>query len=174
LGNKILQKLLKKVSSIKVKSCNIKDVNSFGMICVIKSIQDYDSLVKIIKMIKAEFKIPNIRILAFYPLKDDPGFLKSRLGLDFFTIYDLNYYALPNKFVVKNFIAEKFDILLDLSELRTIPLRLILFLSKSPFKVGSFSEEKKPFYDLMIESDPKDYFQYVNHVINYLKIFNKK
>ena len=47
-------------------------------------------------------------------------------------------------------------------------------MSNSPFKVGSFSEEKKPFYDLMIETDPKDYFQYVKHVINYLKIFNKK
>ena len=44
---------------------------------------------------------------------------------------------------------------------------------RSPFKVGSYSEEKKPFYDLMIETDPKDYFQYVMHVINYLKIFNK-
>ena len=46
--------------------------------------------------------------------------------------------------------------------------------SNSPFKIGSYSEEKKPFYDLMIETDPKDYFQYVKHVINYLKIFNKK
>ena len=32
----------------------------------------------------------------------------------------------------------------------------------------------EPFYDLMIETDPKDYIQYVKHVINYLKIFNKK
>ena len=47
-------------------------------------------------------------------------------------------------------------------------------MSNSPFKVGSFSQEKKSYYDLMIETDPKDYFQYVKHVINYLKIFNKK
>ena len=50
----------------------------------------------------------------------------------------------------------------------------ITLILLSPFKIGSFSEEKKPFYDLMIETDPKDYFQYVKHVINYLKIFNKK
>ena len=75
---------------------------------------------------------------------------------------------------MKNFISERFDILLDLTEHKIIPLRLILLLSNSPFKVGSYSEEKKSFYDLMIETDPKDYFQYVKHVINYLKIFNKK
>ena len=101
-------------------------------------------------------------------------FLKSRLGLDFFTIYDLNYHAFPKKAVVKNFISERFDILLDLTEIKNIPLRFILHMSNSPFKVGSFSQEKKPYYDLMIETDPKDYFQYVKHVINYLKIFNKK
>ena len=116
-----------------------------GMICVIKNESDYESVVKIIKMIKGEFKIPNIKILAYYPLKDDPEFLKSRLGLDFFTIYDLNYYAFPKKVVVKNFISERFDILLDLTELKNIPLRFILQTSNSPFKVGSFSEKKHLF-----------------------------
>lgn len=173
-GTKVLKKKLKNQSLRSVQSCNVEEANSLGMICVIKDVKDYESVVQIIKLIKSEFKIPNIKILAYYPKKDEPEFLKSRLGLDFFTIYDLNYYALPKKAVVKNFITERFDILLDLTEVETIPLRLILFLSNSPFKVGSFSEEKKPFYDLMIETDPKDYLQYVKHVINYLKIFNKK
>ena len=174
LGSKFIERRLKKEINRKVQSCNVDDANSMGMICVIKNINDYEAVVKIIKMIKKEFEIPNIKILAFYPLKDDPDFLKSRSGLDFFTVYDLNYYALSNKAVVKNFISERFDILLDLTDLKIIPLRLILLLSNSPFKIGSYSEEKKPFYDLMIETDPKDYFQYVKHVINYLKIFNKK
>ena len=78
-----------------------------GMICVIKNESDYQSVVKIIKMIKDEFKIPNIKILAYYPLKDDPEFLKSRLGLDFFTIYDLNYHALPKKSSSKKFYFRK-------------------------------------------------------------------
>jgi len=173
-GEKLLQKLLKKGNDRQVKSCNVEDAKSMGMICVIRNESDYDSVVKIIKMIKVEFKIPNIKILAYYPLKDDPVFLKSRLGLDFFTVYDLNYCALPKKVVVKNFISERFDILLDLTAFRSIPLRLVLFKSNSPFKIGSFSEDRKPFYDLMIETDPKDYFQYVQHVISYLKIFNKK
>ena len=173
LGAKYISRYSKKESLRKVQSCNIDDANSMGMICVIKNIDDYEAVLKIIKMIKNEFNIPKIKILAFYPFKDEPVFLKSRLDLDFFTIYDLNYYALSNKVVVKNFISERFDILLDLTELKIIPLRLILLLSNSPFKIGSYSEEKKQFYDLMLETDPKDYFQYVKHVIEYLKIFNK-
>ena len=93
LGSKFIERRLKKASSRKVQSCNIDDANSMWMICVIKNVNDYEAVVKIIKMIDKEFKIPNIKILAFYPLKDDPGFLKSRLGLDFFTIYDLNYFS---------------------------------------------------------------------------------
>ena len=88
LGEKFLQRLLKKENFRQVSSCNIQDAQSMGMICVIKNESDYQSVVKIIKMIKDEFKIPNIKILAYYPLKDEPQFLKSRLGLDFFTIYD--------------------------------------------------------------------------------------
>ena len=114
LGSKFIERQLKKESFRKVRSCNIDDANSMGMICVIKNVYDYEAVLKINKMIKHEFKIPKIKILAFYPLKDDPGFLKSRLDLDFFTIYDLNYYALSNKVVVKNFISERFDILIDL------------------------------------------------------------
>ncbi len=68
---------------------------------------------------------------------------------------------------------ETFDILIDLTQKRIVPLRLVLLFSKSPFKVGSFSNEKKPFYDLMIETDPADYKEYVNQVTNYLKIFDK-
>ncbi|MDG1237455.1 MAG: hypothetical protein P8N69_00935 [Flavobacteriales bacterium] len=174
LGSKVLERRLKIKNTRNVQSCNIEDAKSMGMLCVIKNENDYESTVQIIKLIKAEYKIPNIKILAFYPLKNDPEFLKSRLGLDFFTIYDLNYYSLPKKNVVKKFMSQRFDILLDLTENVTIPLRLVLLLSKSPFKIGSFSEDKKPYYDLMIETDPKDYLQYVKHVINYLKIFNKK
>ena len=93
LGSKFIERQLKKETLRKVQSCNIDNAISMGMICVIKNIDDYEAVVKIIKMINKEFKIPNIKVLAFYPLKDDPDFLKSRLGLDFFTIYDLNYYA---------------------------------------------------------------------------------
>lgn len=174
IGARVLERRLKKKSKRTMRSCNINDAKSLGMLCVIKNKDDYESIIKIIDNIKSEFTIPKIKILAFYPLKDEPFFLKSRLGLDFFTVHDLNFYAFPNNIVVRNFINESFDIILDLTANKIIPLRLILYFSKSPFKVGSFSNENKPFYDLMIETDPGDYLEYIKQVVNYLKIFNKK
>ena len=120
-----------------------------------------------------EYSIKNLKILAFYPFKDEPFFLKSRLGLDFFSLNELNYYGFPNNSIVRNFMNESFDILIDLTQRRIVPLRVVLLFSKSSFKVGSFSDEKKPFYDLMIETDPSDYKEYVTQVTSYLKIFDK-
>ena len=91
----------------------------------------------------------------------------------FFSLNELNYYGFPNNSIVRNFMNEPFDILIDLTQKRIVPLRLVLLFSKSPFKVGSFSDEKKPFYDLMIETDPSDYKEYVTQVTNYLQIFDK-
>ena len=65
---------------------------------------------------------------------------------------------------------ETFDILTNLTK-ENSSFTFGLLFSKSPFKVGSFSDEKKPFYDLMIETDPADYIEYVNQVTNYLKNF---
>ena len=172
-GERVISKHLKKKSNRTMRSCNIEDAKSMGMLCEIRSKDDYNSLVEIIDFLKKEYAIPNLKILAFYPLKDEPFFLKSRLGLDFFTLEDLNYYGLPNNSIVRNFMNETFDILIDLTQKRIVPLRLVLLFSKSPFKVGSFSNGKKPFYDLMIETDPADYKEYVNQVTNYLKIFDK-
>ena len=173
IGNRVIERRLKKKSSREMRSCNIEHAKSLGMLCVIKNRDDYDAVVKIIDIIKSDFSIPTIKILAFYPLKDEPFFLKSRLGLDFFKVEDLNYYAFPNNIIVRNFINESFDILVDLTANKVIPLRLILHFSNSLFKVGSFSNENKKFYDLMIETDPGDYLEYVKQVFNYLKIFNK-
>ena len=64
LGEKFLQRLINKENIRQISSCNIEDAKSMGMICVIKNESDYQSVVKIIKMIKDEFKILNIKILA--------------------------------------------------------------------------------------------------------------
>ncbi len=174
IGNNVLERLLKKKSSRVMRSCNIDDAKSIGMLCVIKNRSDYEAIVKIIEMIKSDISTQKVKILAFYPFKDEPFFLKSRLGLDFFTIHDLNYYAFANNIIVRNFINESFDVLIDLNPDKVIPLRLVLQFSKSTFKVGRFSIENKRYYDLMIDTDSNDYFEYVNHVFKYLKIFNKK
>jgi hypothetical protein len=84
IGNKVLERLLKKKTSRVMRSCNIEDAKSLGMLCVIKNKADYESVLKIIDIIKSDISIPKIKILAFYPLKDEPFFFKKQTGLRFF------------------------------------------------------------------------------------------
>ena len=66
-GKKVLSKQLKKHKKRKVKSCNINEANSFGILCVVKDEEGYKKVVKLIKYLKNEFGIRNIKALAFYP-----------------------------------------------------------------------------------------------------------
>ena len=169
IGKRFLDHLIKKKSTRAMRFCNIDEAKSLGILCVIKNKEDYESVLKIIEIIKLDISISKIKILAFYPFKDEPFFLKSRLGLDFFTFKDLNYYAFPNSNIVRNFINQSFDILIDLTANRVIPLTLVLYFSKSPFKIGEKSEANKKFYDLMIETDPINYLEYIEQVFNHIK-----
>ena len=56
-----------------MRSCNIEDARSIGMLCEIKK-EDYHALVEIIDFLKKEYSIKNLKILAFYPLKTNRFF----------------------------------------------------------------------------------------------------
>ena len=56
-----------------MRSCNIDNAKSLGMICVVKNKEDYEAVVKIIDSIKSDFRILKL-VLAYYPLKDEPFF----------------------------------------------------------------------------------------------------
>ena len=172
IGQKVLNRLLKKSSKRQVKSCNIFNAKSLGILCLINNKEDYDKVLKLINFLKKEFSIPEIKILAYFPYKEDPFYLKSKLGFDYFKIDNLNLFCFPNNVEVRNFINEGFDILLDLSKEDVIPLRFILHYSKSSFKVGNYSLYNESYYDMMIDIDINDYNEYILQVVNYLKMLN--
>lgn len=172
IGRRVLNRLLKKNSKRFVKTCNINEAKSFGIICTIKDQSDYNRMVKMVDFLRFEFSIPEIRALAYFPSKEDPFYLKSRLGLDFFKMTDLNFFAFPNNVPVRNFINEEFDILLDITREHVVPLRFILHYSKSTFKVGNYSNHNENYYDMMIDIDISEYEEYIDQVVNYLKMLN--
>ena len=174
VGKKVLENLVKKKNKRNVKFCNINQANSFGIICVIKDEKDYKKIIGLIKYLKGEFGIRNVKALAYYPKKDNPHFLQSRLGFDFFNIKDINWFCLPNTVTTRNFINENYDILLDVTDGEFIPQKFILHYSKSALKVGTFSKTNKPYLDLMIDFKSKDFQENINQVVSYLDMLNNK
>ena len=68
-GERVISKHIKKGSNRTMRSCNIEDARSVGMLCEIKNKEDYHALVEIIEFLKKEYSIKNLKILAFYPFK---------------------------------------------------------------------------------------------------------
>lgn len=174
IGKRVLKNILNKKVDRKVRFCNIKEANSFGILCVVKDEKDYKKILKLIKYLRDEFGIRGIKALAFYTKKDNPHFLQSRLGFDFFNTKDLNWFCFPNTIVSRNFINENFDILLDITDGDVVPQQFSLYYSKAALKVGTFSKKNKPFYDLMIDFKGSDFQENINHVVNYLDMINDK
>ncbi len=110
--------------------------------------------------------------LGYFDEKELPPMRFSKLGLDFFTRKDLNWYFKPIAPVVRNFIQREFDILIDLHTGNSIPFRYIVASSKANFKIGKYDRLAVPFYDFMLSvSDGTSFTQFIEHVNHYLKSF---
>ena len=131
IGKRVLKRLLKKENKRNIKYCNINTAKSFGILCYLENEEDYKKIVKLVKYLRDQFGIKIVKALAYYTNNDNPFFLKSKLGFDFYTTSDINLFAFPNNVLVRNFINTDFDILLDIADKEIIPQRFVLHYSKS-------------------------------------------
>jgi hypothetical protein len=93
----------------------------------------------------------------------------SKLGLDFFTQSDLNWYYKPISAVVRNFAQKEFDILLDLHTGDSIPFRYIVAESRSRFKIGKYDVPNVKLYDFMLSTkEHLPFAQYIEQVKHYM------
>jgi hypothetical protein len=96
-----------------------------------------------------------------------------RLAFDFFSRKDINLFYKPGHSKVNDFIASKFDVLIDLSPEGELPLKYISGLSHALCRVGRFSNNYTVCYDLMISTDPSATIQeLIDHVLHYLSVLN--
>jgi hypothetical protein len=135
------------------------DQSSFEMVQkFIKSLKDEGADVTAVGFVR-EKKMPNIFLL--------------RKGFVFFCYEDLNWYCKPIAPFVESFIKEKFDILIDLSLDRNLPVDYLSYLSKAGFKAGKHFEKGHPF-DLTIDISKNNQLSYlIEQLQHYLSLINK-
>ena len=97
-----------------------------------------------------------------------------KLQYDYFNKRDLNWYYKPQNDYVKNFLKKEYDILINLSDSKCIPLKYLVASSVARYKVGKF-EDGYEIYDLMIKLDDKENSmqKLISEIEKYLKIINK-
>jgi hypothetical protein len=55
-----------------------------------------------------------------------------------------------------------------------VPLRHLLAVSNAKLIVGRFSEENKPFFDIMLSTNRDNFEEYCNQLVKYLTMINPK
>ena len=89
-----------------------------------------------------------------------------------FSHKDLSWAATFDKSEVKDFIATKFDLLINYYDTEKSPLLLVSNLSKAKFKVGFASIDKK-LNHFIINTTAENYLVFTEELFKYLKILNK-
>src|ERR1035437_4331026 len=115
-----------------------------------------------------------VKAIGFFNTKEIPALTYSKLEYDFLSAKELNWFGKPNSAVVKNFIQEDFDLLIDLNVHDHFVLKYISALSKAKFKVGKYNEKDESIYDMMIDADNTQTLKYfLRQVDTYITMLNK-
>lgn len=152
---------------------NIADVKTIGILFDAGSKEEFELVKKYVNYLRDMKK--RVKAIGFFNQKTIPPLTYSKLEFDFFSQKELNWQNCPNSIYVKNFIADSYDLLLDLNIQDLFPLRYIATLSKARFKVGRTSERNTAIFDLMINIDQsKNLKFFLRNVDEYLFLINKK
>ena len=171
-GSYLLSGQLKNVHRNKM-FVNMQDAKTVGIVFNATDSADFDLVKKYIGYLKDMKK--RVKAIGFYNQKNIPAMSYSKLEYDFFCQKELSWNNTPSSIYVKNFIEDKYDILLDLNLEDLFPLRYISSLSKASFKVGKSSEKNNSIFDLMIETkEGKGLKYFLKNIDTYLFIINKQ
>ena len=153
---------------------NLDDAKSVGIIFDADTEKDFNLAYNYLKLIKEEFGIRNVRAFGYYSKKQDLPYLKRSINIDYFTQKELNWFNRPEGKFINDFVKDKFEVLIDLSENNILPLQYVVAMSKAQFKIGRFADENLPFYDMMVDVKGKSLSYFIEQVTTYLTLINQK
>ncbi len=135
------------------KVIGIHDAKKIGVLYNATEMEDFEIVKTYVRKLLADKK--EVVSLGYVDKKELPATQFAKLGLDFFSRKNLNWYMVPNSPLVENFINEEFDILINLNIGLCFPLQYISAISKAKFRVGQYDMKNTGFYDFMIHT-PKN------------------
>jgi hypothetical protein len=167
--------LKKEVASLKRSKTafNMSQAKSFVILFEAGKLEDIDLIKKYVNYLKGLKK--KVHVIGYFSSPFPPDFTYPKLDYEFFSVKELNWYFKPLTSSLGTFLAEEFDVLIDLNFEDHFPLRYMSALSKARFKVGKFSKENQSIFDLLIDIDAKKTFKYLLQQVDiYLEMINKK
>jgi hypothetical protein len=166
LKNFFTQKLVKKNLSNVKHSPNQFAIQTVGIVFDESYFYEREALVQ--ELVQNGIQESNIKVLVY---KDK---IRKNEPFDYpvFSHKDLSWRATFDKSEVKDFVAHKFDLLINYYDVEKSALLLVTNQSKASFKVGFASIDKK-LNHFMIDTNAENYKVFVEELFKYLKILNK-
>ena len=147
-------------------------VKTVGILFDATNAEDYEIVKRYVLYLREHRK--RTKVIVFFNTKVLPPMTYSKLEYDFFSTKEINWMGKPSTTVIKNFIDEEFDLLIDLNVHDHFPLKYIAALSKANFKVGKYNEKDTEMYDMMIDADNTKTVKYfLRQVDIYITMMNK-
>lgn len=171
IADRYIQRNLK--AERQVKAINLYKARKIGFIVNVTEKQNYLEYKKLLNELESKNKNIQTSALGWYKGKKQPEFVKAGEKMRLINKTDYNLIFRPKKKSsnIKSFLDNEFEILIDLTRNEIYPLRKVLSLTRSTFKVGAFEPGNEPFYDFMIKyRSTKDY---TVQLVHYLSLLNK-
>ncbi len=156
-----------------VTAINLFKATKIGFLVNVTEKTQYLEYRKMINELESKNKKASVIAIGWYKGKKMPDFVKPNEKLKIINKTDYNLIFRPKKksTAIKQFLENDFDLLIDLTRNDIYPLRKVLSLTRSSFKVGAFETGNEPFYDFMIKyRSAKDY---TVQLVHYLSLLNK-
>jgi hypothetical protein len=183
-GNGIIKTVRKKASNYfllreykKVKRKpevrNLAQSRNIGILFEVRSKEDLDTVRSFVAQIKERNR--KITALGYATTKELLQTLKSDNEFDFISKEDFNWYYKPEKYVIKNFMSDGMDMLIDLSLKKNHALLYVAAFTEAKMKVARFDEKQKEYYDLMIDISKDNTLKYlINQIKHYITKINEQ
>jgi len=154
---------------------NLAMARKVAIVYVVEDEATHNHVRNYVKRVKEELGISMIMALGYSDQKVMPHFLHAKLNFDAICLKDLNWYRIPQGNTVQNFMAEEYEVIIDLTLEDRLPIQYIMAKSRARFKVGRFSESNKRILDMMIDmAGSKSLPQMIQQVHHYLLMVNSK
>ncbi len=140
-----------------------------GLLCDLGDRNEVAFLNRFIKKLEADGK--KITPIGYYSKKQVADVNALPEGLQWFRRKDFSLFLRPQRTELQNFAKQPFDILIDLTSARALPMKYIAAVSTASFKAGAHNQDYINIFDLVLQVK-EDYpvSEFAEQVIHYLKI----
>lgn len=139
--------------------------NSGNSIGILYSISDYGISGKVLELLCGTYKTSCLAI-------DKSSIKNTTQGQEAIAFEDISIFGLPHKQLLRDFLCQRFDCLINLTNAESPLVKILLAKSAARYKVGVYSDYYYRVYDLSIKLDkqePSDAVEKLKIILRYVK-----